>query len=58
MFLDWIVPLIPIIVKKFFLIGFFEKITINMTSYSELEEEEDEGSDRQKKSPRVAYMFW
>ena len=34
--------------------GFFEKVTVNMTSCSELEEEEDEGSNRQEESPRVA----
>jgi len=47
-------PLVPVTLKEFFPIGFFEKVTVNMTSCSELEEEEDEGSDRQEKSPRVA----
>jgi len=44
-------PLVPVTLEEFFPIGFFEKVTVNMTSCSELEEEEDEGSDRQKESP-------
>jgi len=47
-------PLVPVTLEEFFPIGFFEKITVNMTSCSELEEEEDEGSDVQEKSQRVA----
>jgi len=39
--------------KSFFPTGFFEKVTVNMTLCSELEEEEDEGSDGQEESPRV-----
>jgi len=35
-------------------VGFFEKVTVNMASCSKLEEEEDEGNNRQEKSPRVA----
>jgi len=48
--------LVPVTLEEFFPIGFFEKVTVNMTSYSELEEyeDEDEGSDRQEESPRVA----
>ena len=38
-------PLVPV-TFEFFLIGFFEKVTLNVTSCSELEEEEEEGSDR------------
>ena len=34
--------------------GFFEEVTVNITSYFELEEEEDKGSDRQENSLRVA----
>jgi len=47
-------PLVPVILEEFFPTGFFEKVTVNMTSCSELEEDDDEGSDRQEESPRVA----
>ena len=47
-------PLIPITLEEFFPTGFFEKVTVNMTSCSELEEEEDEGSDAQDESLKVA----
>ena len=47
-------PLVPVTLEKFFPTGFFEKVTVNMTSCSELEEEEDEGSDGQEESPQVA----
>jgi len=38
-------PLIPVTLEEFFPIGFFGKVIVNMTSCSELEEEEDKGSD-------------
>ena len=47
-------PLIPVTLQEFFPTGFFEKVTVNMTSCSELEEEEDEGSDGQEESPQLA----
>ena len=47
-------PLVPATLKEFFPTGFFEKVTVNMTSCSKLEEEEDEGSDGQEESPQVA----
>ena len=37
--------LFPVTLEGFFPTGFFEKVTVNMTSCSELEEKEDEGSD-------------
>ena len=38
--------------EEFFLVGFFKKVTVNMTSYSDLEKEEGKGSDRQENPPR------
>jgi len=41
--------------EELFPIGFFAKVTVNIISCFELEEEEeDEGSDKQKNSPTVA----
>ena len=39
---------------EFLPLGFIEKITVNMTSCSKFEEAEDEGSDKQDKSHKVA----
>ena len=36
--------------------GLFKKATVNMSSCSEIKEEEDEGSDKQGNPPRVAGM--
>ena len=44
----------PVTLEEFFQIGFFGKVTVNMTLRFELREEEDEGSDKQEESPRVA----
>jgi len=47
-------PLVPVTLEEFFLTGFVEKVTVNMTSCSKLKEEEDEGSDGQEESLQVA----
>jgi len=47
-------PLVLVTLEEFFPTGFFEKVTVNMTSCSELEEEENEGSNRRGESLQVA----
>jgi len=41
-------PLVPVTLEEFFPISFFQRVTGNMNSCSELEEEEDEGNDGQE----------
>jgi len=45
-------PLVPITLKEFFPVRFFEKITVNMTSCYELENEEDEKEAKLEKPPK------
>jgi len=35
-------PLVPVMLEEFFAMDFFNKVTINMTSHIELEDEEDD----------------
>jgi len=43
-------PLVPVTFEEFFPAGFFEKVTINMTSYYEMEDEEEGDEDKLEKS--------
>jgi len=43
-------PLVPVTLEEFFPAGFFEKVTINMTSCYEMEDEEEGDEDKLKKS--------
>jgi len=38
-------PLVPVTLEEFFPMDFFKKVTVNMASYSELEDEEDAQED-------------
>ena len=44
--------LTPVTLEEFFPVGFFDKVTVNMTSYTELEDKEDGEEEKHEDSSK------